>query len=385
MRFKHFTLTWKKFKLSEVCEINPKTPDLQEKFYYIDLESVQKGELIQKNIINKTSAPSRAQRVLSYNDICFQCVRPYQLNNYHFKILDNSQWVASTGYAQLRSKSIDANFIYQTINSPRFNYQVLLRCTGSSYPAINSNDLGEIEIGVCSADEQIKIAHLLSKIDERISTQSKIIEDLELYKNKIAHQLIYNNPLLDKTTPLKKYATLKNGYAFKSDTYSESGNYKVITIANVTGNKYISTTDCNSIETLPKDIQSHQILKLGDILISLTGNVGRVSIVNEINCLLNQRVGVLFFTNIQLKKYLFQVLSNKLFETKMVQKGQGAAQKNIGNEDVESFLIPISNNLEYMNKITKVLDVLDEKLALEKQILEKLKEQKKFLLSNMFI
>ena len=69
----------------------------------------------------------------------------------------------------------------------------------------------------------------------------------------------------------------------------------------------------------------------------------------------------------------------------MVQKGQGAAQKNIGNEDVESFLIPISNNLEYINKITKVLDVLDEKLALEKQILEKLKEQKKFLLSNLFI
>ena len=153
---------------------------------------------------------------------------------------------------------------------------------------LNTVETVKTKIFVPQQKEQEKIAAFLSKIDERIETQSKIIEDLELYKNTIANQLIYNNPLLDKTIALKEYATLKNGYAFKSDTYSESGNYKVITIANVTGDKYISTTNCNKIDDLPIEIQSHQILIVGDILISLTGNVGRVSIVNEENCLLNQ-------------------------------------------------------------------------------------------------
>ena len=276
-------------------------------------------------------------------------------------------------------------FMVYELRSETYRKVLKKYSTETSRALINSENLKKVPLCIPSLENQQKIASFLVLIDERIETQSKIIEDLELYKNTIANQLIYNNPLLGKTIALKEYATLKNGYAFKSDTYSESGNYKVITIANVTGDKYISTTNCNKIDDLPIEIQSHQILIVGDILISLTGNVGRVSIVNEENCLLNQRVGVLFFKNTHLKKYLFQVLSNKLFETKMVQKGQGAAQKNIGNADVESFLVPISSNLEYVNKITKLLDAIDKKIAVEKQILEKLKEQKKFLLSNMFI
>ena len=53
----------------------------------------------------REEAPSRAQRVIDNNDILFQCVRPYQKNNYIHRILNtsNQQWVASTGYAQIRT------------------------------------------------------------------------------------------------------------------------------------------------------------------------------------------------------------------------------------------------------------------------------------------
>ena len=354
--------------------------------------SAQNGLIQQKDFFDRTIVNNENTEnyyVIEQGDFVYNprksVTAPYgPVNVYEYENLG----IVSPLYLCFKVDGIDKKFLnYYFKSSAWYKYIYENGDSGARHDRVSIKDdvfLAQ-PIIVPNLTTQNKVASFLSKIDQRIETQSKIIEDLELYKNTIANQLIYNNPLLDRAIPLKEYATLKNGYAFKSDTYSESGNYKVVTIANVTGNKYISTSDCNSIEALPIDIQSHQILKLGDILISLTGNVGRVSIVNEVNCLLNQRVGVLFFTNIQLKKYLFQVLSNKLFETKMVQKGQGAAQKNIGNEDVESFLIPISNNLEYINKITKVLDALDGKIALKKQILEKLKEQKKFLLSNMFI
>ena len=56
----------------------------------------------------REEAPSRAQRVIDNNDILFQCVRPYQKNNYIHRILNtsNQQWVASTGYAQIRTTKL---------------------------------------------------------------------------------------------------------------------------------------------------------------------------------------------------------------------------------------------------------------------------------------
>ncbi len=49
------------------------------------------------------------------------------------------------------------------------------------------------------------------------------------------------------------------------------------------------TADC--VETIPLSIDAKCVLTCGDILISLTGDTGRIAIVDEKDCLLNQRVG----------------------------------------------------------------------------------------------
>ena len=189
-------------------------------------------------------------------------------------------------------------------------------------------------------NEQLKIIKFYTLINKRINTQSKIIEDLELFKNMISYKILYN----DKTAcykPLSFFSEFKNGYAFKSNTYSNKGYYQIITIANVSGNRYIDLTSSNKILNIPNDIQSHQILKINDILISLTGNVGRVSYCNKLNCLLNQRVGLLSIKNKDLIEYIFQCIHNKIFEKTMISRGQGVAQLNIGKNDIESFEIPV--------------------------------------------
>ena len=79
LRFPEFTGEWKETTIAEECDVNPNTGKLEEYFMYIDLESVVKGRLEKLQKINKADAPSRAQRVLSENDILFQCVRPYYI------------------------------------------------------------------------------------------------------------------------------------------------------------------------------------------------------------------------------------------------------------------------------------------------------------------
>lgn len=180
-------------------------------------------------------------------------------------------------------------------------------------------------------------------------------------------------------------ATLKNGYAFQSSTYNPAGSHKIITIANVSGERSVDVDSCNCIMRIPNDIQAHQVLKKDDILISLTGNVGRVSLCVEGNYLLNQRVGLLQLKQGVNREYIYQALSCRRFEQTMISCGQGAAQMNIGKGDVEDYTIPYSCNALNMELIASTLKAYDLHINVEVDRLRLFHQQKQYLLAQMFI
>lgn len=191
LRFPEFTEEWIASKLGDVCEINPSNKSLPEKFIYIDLESVANGKLLQENEVIKQSAPSRAQRVLKENDVLFQMVRPYQMNNLYFD--KKGDYVASTGYAQLRTE-LNSKFIFQYLHYQKFVDKVINRCTGTSYPAINSSDLSKIIIHyplstIPSVSEQKKIANFLTAVDEKLQALKQKKSLLEKYKKGVMQQI----------------------------------------------------------------------------------------------------------------------------------------------------------------------------------------------------
>ena len=234
-----------------------------------------------------------------------------------------------------------------------------------------------------SLSEQKKIACFLNLITKRIEIQNKIISDLKVLKKELCNKL-FNSSHCDKTIEIRQVADIHGGYAFNSKAYINDGKYKIVTIGNVTGDKYISG-DYNRIDILPDNIQEQQILNNGDILISLTGNVGRISIVDGDNYLLNQRVAKLNVKNNLIKAYIFQYLSNSSFEKDMSNAGQGAAQKNIKNEDILSYNIRIPTSQTYLEKIDGLLSTYDKLIANEERFLLNLNIQKSFLLNAMFI
>ena len=186
LRFPEFEGNWEKRKLGEISMINPTAKKLPEKFIYIDLESVTNGELIKEEVILKNEAPSRAQRVLEQDEILFQMVRPYQKNNLYFD--KKGDYVASTGYAQIKTKQ-NSRFIYQYLHLQKFVDEVIERCTGTSYPAINSKDLAKIYIRYPSLPEQQKIASFFSAIDQKISRLKRKKILLEKYKTGVMQKI----------------------------------------------------------------------------------------------------------------------------------------------------------------------------------------------------
>ena len=251
-------------------------------------------------------------------------------------------------------------FFRYLLASPFARRKIIPMGAGAQHFNIGQEGLNKVKIHFASLDEQKKIATFLSLLDERIATQTKIIEDLKKLKSAISKLLFTRKDLLETTIRLADIATLKNGYAFQSSKYNILGKWKIITIANVSGGRYINEEDCNCIINLPNDIQDHQVLKEGDILISLTGNVGRVSLCKSGAYLLNQRVGLLQIEGKIDKEFLYQVLSSRRFENNMVACGQGAAQMNIGKGDVENFVLPYSSNANMNPAKRNVLDLKNE-------------------------
>ena len=256
---------------------------------------------------------------------------------------------------------------------------------GGNREGLNFEQIRSIKFSVPSFKEQSKIASLLSLLDERIATQSKIIEDLKKLKSAISYKLFARKDLLEKQITISEIGILKNGYAFQSSTYNPAGNHRIITIANVSGDRYIDINSCNCIMSIPDDIQAHQILRKDDILISLTGNVGRVSLCAEGNYLQNQRVGLLLLEQGVNREYVYQTLSCRRFEQTMLACGQGAAQMNIGKGDVEDYTIPYSCNALNMELIASTLKAYDLHINIEVDRLRLFHQQKQYLLAQMFI
>ena len=143
LRFDGFEDAWEQRKLGEVAAFNPKD-ELPDEFEYVDLESVVGTEMLFHRTEKRKTAPSRAQRLARKGDLFYQTVRPYQKNNYLFEKSDNN-YVFSTGYTQMRPY-IDGYFLLSLVQSEQFVGVVLNNCTGTSYPAISSVDLAEIEV-----------------------------------------------------------------------------------------------------------------------------------------------------------------------------------------------------------------------------------------------
>lgn len=287
------------------------------------------------------------------------------------------------GFQCLVSKKCNVDFLYYLIQTKKKD--LIRKSCGSTFLEISANEVRKIQVSVPSDVEQQKIAELLSLIDERIATQNKIIEDLKKLKSAISKHLFARKDLLETTICLSNIATLKNGYAFQSGKYNALGKWKILTITNVPGERYINDEDCNCIINLPNDIQDHQVLKEGDILISLTGNVGRVSLCKNGDYLLNQRVGLLQLSKNVNREFLYQILSSQRFENSMIACGQGAAQMNIGKGDVESYVLPYSSNGNNILWVAKILHSYDERIINELRRLTLLTMQKQYLLTQMFI
>lgn len=148
---------------------------------------------------------------------------------------------------------------------------------------------------------------------------------------------------------------LTNGYAFQSKDYCAEGHF-VIRIGNVQDG-HIELTNPRYI-AIREEKQKKFVLSEGDILVSLTGNVGRVGevMVEHLPAVLNQRVAKISISDKDfLRDFLLHFLKSPHFVAELTKAGRGAAQQNISTTDIERLIIP-SPPLAEQQRIVAILD-----------------------------
>ena len=239
-------------------------------------------------------------------------------------------------------------------------------------------DLKNHITNIPSIHEQNKIVAFLSKIDERIETQSKIIEDLELVKKGIYNHIFtqLNNVekilLEDLLIDFNKRTLTDKQYSILSSTLSG------IYLQEEYFNKQAASATTEGYKIVPYGFATYRSMSdTGEFRFNLQTIVenGIVSPAYPVfTCIENYRLDfILFCLN------YYDDIKKQLFSMK-----QGGTRLALHFNSFCKLYIPQIGK-EKQSKIMAIVNSYNDKIVVEKQILEKLKEQKKFLLSNMFI
>ena len=327
---------WKKVRLGEIANYVNEKIDIKafDTSLYISTDSMLKD----KGGIGTPESIPESGKVTKYqhNDILVSNIRPY------FKKIwfSNREGGCSNDVLVFRANdNIDSTFLYYVLSDDSFFDHMMSSANGTKMPRGNRKLIPSFEIPLPPLSTQHRIASILSRYDSLIENYQKQIKLLEeaaqrLYKEWFidlrfpGHE---NTMIVDgvpegwEKKPVTTIIELQSGYAFKSSAFMDDGIYKIVTIKNVKDGAF-DGENVSKIASIPEKMPKHCILENGDILLSLTGNVGRVCIVNGKNYLLNQRVAKL---KSAYKAYTYCLFRSRDMFIEVNNLANGAAQQNV--------------------------------------------------------
>lgn len=249
---------------------------------------------------------------------------------------------------------VTPRYIGYYLRTPKFRGQFMAFSTMTTRASLANNDLLNMEVELPPMEIQLRIATILSRYDSLIENYQKQIKLLEeaaqrLYKEWFVdlHFPGYENTKIVDGLPegwekmkVNSIIELQNGFAFKSSTFDDNGAYKIVTIKNVKDGAF-DGDNVSRIVAIPEKMPKHCVLADGDILLSLTGNVGRVCIVNGKNYLLNQRVAKLAT---DFKAFTYCLFRSREMFIEINNLANGAAQQNVSPIRIGEMKILLPNN-----------------------------------------
>ena len=377
LRFKEFQGEWEKCTLSEVCKFHNgrayKQSELlaagkyrilrvgnfftNDSWYYSNLE-LEDNKYAQDGDLLYAWSASFGPRFWKEEKVIY---------HYHIWKIDSF-------------KNVDKEFMYHflDLDSSKIKNEV----QGGTMVHITKGNMEKRTISYPSINEQKKIAKLLSLLDERISTQNKIIEDLKKLKSAIIDYVINSlNTDFAKFGSLYEMAGEGGTPTTSNASFYDNGKIPFIKIDDLK-KKYL-TENKDFITELGLQKSSAWLVPTHSILFSNGATIGEISITTYPVCTKQGILGIVPKQNIDVE-FLYYFMSSSYFKKAVSRIVTEGTMKTAYLKDINNILCPIPTK-EKQQEIAKMPSALNSKIDFEQSILKLFCSQKQYLLRQMFI
>ena len=295
------------------------------------------------------------------------------------------------GWLVIRDENecFDKKFLYFYLGSPNVYAEFTRLAVGGVVNNLNSTLIKNLIVVIPSIAEQRNIAATLDKICETIADRKRQLEQLDLLvKSRFVEMFgdVESNSKKWNEELLSRHLRVVGGYAFRSEGFSERG-IPVLRIGNINSGYF---KPVNLVFWQYEASLDRYLLYPGDLVISLTGTVGKDDYANV--CILgneyemyylNQRNAKLELESTVTNEYLANVLKIPRIKSRLTGISRGVRQANVSNRDILNLVIPIPP-LPLQEKFADFVRQVDKSKLEIQQGLEKLELQYNALMQRYF-
>lgn len=273
-------------------------------------------------------------------------------------IRSHGSYLLNQRVAKLVPKDVDPGFFWSVVSSSEYEQLFFRLADGAAQPNMSGSQIEGLPIPLPPLETQRRIAAILGAYDDLIEVNRRRVAVLEeMARGHFEEWFVRfrfpghedvpivdapDGPLPDGWSwgPLKEVLALRSGFAFKSSTFDEAGQYSLITIKHVHDGLLRPPFESKIVEP-PRNMPEHCKIIAGDILVSLTGNVGRTCLAWGQDLLLNQRVAKAEPSEKHFRSFAYCWFRSSNTLQRLQNIANGAAQQNLSPVQTVGLTIPI--------------------------------------------
>ena len=388
LRFPEFSGEWEETTLGKISEITKGSgiskDQLSEQgspcILYGELYTKYKSEIINE-IYSRTELDSSSLVKSKASDVIIPCSGETAIDISTARCVPYNNILLGGDLNIIRLNYDDGGFFAYQLNGAR-KKDIARVAQGVSVVHLYGENLKRIRVYHPALEEQKKITHLLSLVDERIATQNKIIEDLKKLKSAIIDYAINS---LD--TNFAKFGSLyetagEGGTPTTSNaSFYDNGKIPFVKIDDLK-QKYL-TENKDFITELGLQKSSAWLVPTRSILFSNGATIGEITITTYPVCTKQGILGIVPKSNIDVE-FLYYFMSSTYFKKAISRIVTEGTMKTAYLKDINNILCPIPTK-EKQQGIAKMPSDLNSKIDHEQSLLKLFIMQKQYLLRQMFI
>ena len=363
LRFPGFTDEWKKVTLGEIGTgfnygLNAPAKEYDGMNKYIRITDIEEstGAYSEADVVSPNGKLSD-EYIVNDNDILLARTGASTGKSYLYAPKDGRLYFAGF-LIRFNVNKANPYFIYTNLHTRNYWRWVNIMSARSGQPGINSQEYSSYQLYIPSRKEQNKIANLLQLLDERISTQNKIIDNLQSLIKGLAKELTHQGePNTFISDCLECHTSI-----LQEGNLSESGEYPVYGASGNAG--YLDEYLCNEDSIL--------IIKDGSGVGTVSHVSGKYSVIGTLNYLTAKTGYSLNYLYFCLMSFNFEPFKTGMAIPHIYFKDYGRAK----------LWCP---SLSQQKHIANTLSAISKKELIEKLMLQQLVSQKEYLLKSLFI